>query len=101
MILILYGYLLLGMLCWGYGRVGPDGVGPRHVTNGVKELGNASFNSIMSQTRVVVQGEVILGDCAFRVDVGGVEALEQRQCTRMGLKMDMTVVEGGFYTLKC
>ena len=36
---VLYGYLLLGMLYLQYGRASPDGVGPRHVTNGVKGVG--------------------------------------------------------------
>ena len=58
-----------------------------------KELGNACFNAIMSQTWAVVQGEVALGNCAL-----GIEALEQRQCTRMGFRVDVTVVEGGFCT---
>ena len=48
-----------------------------------KELGNAQFNVIIFQTWAVVQGEV-----ALRV--------EQRQCTRMGLMGNATVVEGGF-----
>ena len=29
-------YLPLGMLDWGNGGVSPDGVGPRHVANGIK-----------------------------------------------------------------
>ena len=44
----------------------------------LRELGKACFNAIMSQTWVVVQGEVALGDYTLRVDIGGVEALEQR-----------------------
>ena len=43
-----------------------------------KELGKAHFKAIMSQTWAVVQGEVALGDCTLRVDVRGIEALEQR-----------------------
>ena len=57
----------------------------------LKELGNAHFNAIMSQTWVVVQGEVALGNCAL-----GTEVLGQKQCMRMGLMVDVTVVEGGF-----
>ena len=58
-----------------------------------KELRNAHFNAIMSQTWVVVQGEVTLGNCPL-----GIEALEQRQCTRVGFRVDATVVEGAFCT---
>ena len=39
--LIPYGYLSLGMLYWEYRRVCPDGVGPRHVANGVKGVGES------------------------------------------------------------
>ena len=34
---------MLGMLYWGYGRVGPNGVGTRHITNGVKGVGECSL----------------------------------------------------------
>ena len=33
--LLIYGYLTLDMLHWGYKRVSPDGVGTKHITNGV------------------------------------------------------------------
>ena len=51
-----------------------------------KEIGNALFNAIMSQTWVVVQGEVTLGNCTL--------GIEQRWCTRMGLIGSATVVWG-------
>ena len=62
----------------------------------LKELGKARFNAIMSQTWVVVQGKVALGDCTLRVDVRGFGALEQRKCTRIGLRVEVRVVEGDF-----
>ena len=68
---VLYGYLLLGMLYWGYGRVSPDGAGPGMLPMVSKELGNAGFNAIMSWTWVVVQGDVALGDCTLGVEVWG------------------------------
>ena len=43
-----------------------------------KELGKACFYTIMSWTWVMVQGEVALGGCALRLDVRGIEVLEQR-----------------------
>ena len=41
--LVLYGYLSLATLYWGYGRVSSDDVGPRHGTNGVKGVGECSL----------------------------------------------------------
>ena len=43
MILVLYGYLIPVVLYWGNGRVSPDGIGPGHVANGVKEVGECSL----------------------------------------------------------
>ena len=61
-----------------------------------KEVGKAFFNAIMSQTWAVEQGEVALGDCSLRADLVGPTALGQRQCTRVGLRMDLIGVAGGF-----
>ena len=65
----------------------------------LKELGNTCFNAIMSQTWVVVQGEVALGDCTLRADLVGPIALGQRQCTRADKRMDLTRVAGGAFAL--
>ena len=53
----------------------------------LKELGNAGFNAIMSQTWAVERGEVTWGDCTFMA------ALGQSQCIRAGLNMDLIVVD--------
>ena len=40
---VFYGYLALGMLHWDNRRVSPDGVGTRHIANGVKGVGESSL----------------------------------------------------------
>ena len=40
---VLDGDLPLGLLDWGYGRVGPDGIGPRYVANGVELVREGSL----------------------------------------------------------
>ena len=44
--LVLYGYLLPGMLDRGDGRVSPDGIGPRHVAYGILRVREGSLQGI-------------------------------------------------------
>ena len=52
MLLVLYGYLPLGMLEWGNGKLSPDGVCARHVAYSIKQAGESSL-----------QGDDVLGHC--------------------------------------
>ena len=49
---------------------------------------------------MVVQGEVALGDCTLRVDVRGFGSFEHRQWPKKGLKVYVTVVDGGLWNLE-
>ena len=89
----LYEYLAWGMLNRENIWVCPDNVGPGHVANGVKELGEACFNAIMSWIWAVGQEEITWGNCTLRADLG------QRWYTRVGLNMSLTVVDEGLLCL--
>ena len=84
MLPVLYWNLALGMLNGEDTRVGPDGIGSRHVAHGVKGVGEGSLQAIMSWTMDVELGAVTLINCALRADLREMIILGGKQCTRAG-----------------
>ena len=64
-----------------------------------KELGKACFNDIMSWTKEVEQGGVVLGNCTLRADLIGIMALRRQQLTRAGWDHIVRAFEGHLHSV--